>query len=65
MAPVAEPHNELVKANSPFTPAFTVMDGSLPHFGEMLRGSSGQVSLLFAVVHAKNILVILMTSPQL
>jgi hypothetical protein len=64
MAPVLEAHCELVKTNSPFTPPFTVIDGILPHFGEILFGSNGQTSLPLAVVQASQILEILITSPQ-
>lgn len=65
MAPVAEPHTELVNANSPFTPPLTVIDGIFPHLGEILLGSSGHTSLPLAVDQASKIFVILTMSPQL
>lgn len=65
IAPVGEPHCDWIKANSPFTPPLTVIVGTVPHFGEMLFGSNGQVAPGEAEVHAKNKLVIFNTSPQL
>lgn len=64
IAPVAEPHCELIRANSPFTPPFTVIVGTVPHLGEMVLGSNGQVDPGDAEVQAKNKLVIFNMSPQ-
>ena len=63
IAPEAEPQEESVNPNSPLTPPFMVIDGILPHFGEIFKGSSGQVPP--GVVHANHILVNFTISPQL
>ena len=62
IAPVAEPHCDWVKMNSPFTPPFTVKVGNLPHFGEMLFGSNGHVTE--GVDHAPQTFEIFIMSPQ-
>jgi len=61
---VAEPHCELIRANSPFTPPFTVIVGNVPHLGEMAFGSNGQTDPGEADVQAKYKLVIFKMSPQ-
>lgn len=62
--PFAVPHRELVTTNSPFTPALICIDGNVPHLGEIVAGSNGQILPGEASVHAKNKLVIFKVLPQ-
>jgi hypothetical protein len=65
IAPVAEPHCDCVKMNSPFTPPFTLKLGYISHLGAILFGKlrrSLQVPL--GVVHAPHIFEIFTISPQ-
>jgi hypothetical protein len=57
-------HSEWVNSNSPLTPESIVIEGNVPHFGEISSGSNGHIAPGDAEVHAKNKFEIFNISPQ-